>query len=374
MAKRRQPTKYTGVFFKMVQRVGGKGEEKAFYAVYKQNGKVIETLVGYEFRNDMTAARAARIRGELIEGKRQTAAEQRRESERNPSLSILWEHYSVERLTNRDTLVTDRGNMKHIPSALAGKKPADFTTRDLEKLKKDLFAKGLSDQTVRHVLGLIRRVIRWGKRQGLCTMPEDLIFDLPRVDNCKTEFLTADQLKALLDALNQDHDQQTAAIVRLALATGIRRSALFALEWGDIDFERGMVTLRGESAKSGRTATIPLSGAAMEILREVRENPFRTNSPLIFPSARTGGQRTTLGKGFSDRIKKAAELPQDFRLLHGLRHTFASLLASSGKVDMYTLQKLMTHESAAMTQRYAHLRDEALRQAAGVVDGIFKIY
>jgi integrase len=40
------------------------------------------------------------------------------------------------------------------------------------------------------------------------------------------------------------------------------------------------------------------------------------------------------------------------------------MLASSGQVDMYTLQKLLTHKSPQMTQRYAHLRDDALRRAA----------
>ncbi|HQC19863.1 MAG TPA: tyrosine-type recombinase/integrase, partial [Smithella sp.] len=61
---------------------------------------------------------------------------------------------------------------------------------------------------------------------------------------------------------------------------------------------------------------------------------------------------------------EAAGLPADFRPLHGLRHTYASMLASSGKVDLYTLQKLLTHKSPVMTQRYAHLRDEALRNAS----------
>ena len=42
------------------------------------------------------------------------------------------------------------------------------------------------------------------------------------------------------------------------------------------------------------------------------------------------------------------------------------MLASSGQVDLYTLQKLLTHKSAAMTQRYAHLRDDALRQASNL--------
>ena len=70
------------------------------------------------------------------------------------------------------------------------------------------------------------------------------------------------------------------------------------------------------------------------------------------------------------RVKKKAGLPEDFRPLHGLRHNFASRLASSGQVYMYTLQKLLTHESPQMTQRYAHLRDEALRRAASLADSL----
>ena len=58
--------------------------------------------------------------------------------------------------------------------------------------------------------------------------------------------------------------------------------------------------------------------------------------------------------------------------MHGLRHTFASLLASSGKVDLLTLQKLLTHGSPQMTQRYAHLHDEALKKASSVIDELVK--
>lgn len=63
-------------------------------------------------------------------------------------------------------------------------------------------------------------------------------------------------------------------------------------------------------------------------------------------------------------------MPDDFRPLHGLRHVYASMLASSGQVDMYTLQKLLTHKSPLMTQRYAHLRDESLKRASNLAGSI----
>jgi len=78
-----------------------------------------------------------------------------------------------------------------------------------------------------------------------------------------------------------------------------------------------------------------------------------------------GKQRRTIQHPLR-RIRERAGLPKDFRPMHGLRHVFASMLASSGQVDMYTLQKLLTHKSPIMTQRYAHLRDEALKRASSV--------
>jgi len=48
------------------------------------------------------------------------------------------------------------------------------------------------------------------------------------------------------------------------------------------------------------------------------------------------------------------------------------MLASSGKVDLYTLQKLLTHKSPVMTQRYAHLRDEALKNASTLAGQIIE--
>ncbi|GAB6113134.1 hypothetical protein JCM14713_28920 [Desulfomicrobium salsuginis] len=72
-------------------------------------------------------------------------------------------------------------------------------------------------------------------------------------------------------------------------------------------------------------------------------------------------------------ILKWAGLPKDFRPFHGLRHVYASILASSGEVDMYTLQKLLTHKSSEMTQRYAHLRDETLQKASSIITKNFQI-
>ena len=62
--------------------------------------------------------------------------------------------------------------------------------------------------------------------------------------------------------------------------------------------------------------------------------------------------------------------PTEGFMPHDLRHTFASYLASSGEVDIYTLQNLLGHETIAMTQRYSHLMDGRLRDAVEVADRV----
>ena len=177
------------------------------------------------------------------------------------------------------------------------------------------------------------------------------------MNNLKTEDFTPEQLAALMEAINQEHDYQAANLMRLALCTGMRKGEMLRLQWDDIDSDRGFIHLR--DPKGGKDQTIPLNQTARQLLEG---HPRDNDSPFVFPG-RGGKQRTEIRRPI-ERIRKAAGLPPDFRPLHGLRHTYASMLASSGQVDLYTLQKLLTHKTPAMTMRYAHLRDETLRRAS----------
>ena len=74
---KRFKTKYPGIFYREAERIGGPGTEKIYYALFKKDGKFIEAKCGRQYVDDMTPAKAARIRAELIEGKRFTPKEQR---------------------------------------------------------------------------------------------------------------------------------------------------------------------------------------------------------------------------------------------------------------------------------------------------------
>ena len=151
----------------------------------------------------------------------------------------------------------------------------------------------------------------------------------------------------------------------LALFTGMRRGEMFKLKWNDIDFQRGFIFIK--NPKGGVSQKIPLNEQARQVLEnhpkiEITRNNKKEIAENVFVTSK-GNAFVDIGRRVNP-IKEAAGIPADFRTLHGLRHSFASMLASSGKVDLYTIQKLLTHKSPVMTQRYAHLRDEALRNAS----------
>ena len=366
---KRFKTEYPGVFYREADRVGGKGTEKIFYIIFKKEGKLCEEKVGRQYADDMTASKAARVRADRIEGRRESRKEIREavkaakdEEARKWTLTKLWEGYEENRPESK-TLKVDKGRFeKHIKPTLGDKEPHEIILLDVQRLTINL-TKKLKPQTVRHVLGLMKRIIRFGAKHQYC---RELPFpmDPVKVDNRTTEDLTPNQLKSLLQAIDESTDIEAANIMRMALFTGMRRGELFKLEWNDIDFDRGFITI-GHDPKGGVSQKIPLNDQARAVLKS---HPATAVNVFV----RCDGKPFTDIHARVNAIKAAAGIGADFRALHGLRHSYASMLASSGQVDMYVLQKLLTHKSPIMTQRYAHLRDDTLRKASTLAGKIIE--
>lgn len=362
---KRFPTSYSGVYYRIVPRIGAPGEEKAFYAVYRRDNKWIETMVGRQFMNAMTPAKASQKRALLIDGKAETRqAKLKRETKEKdsranrPTIARLWELYLEGKSIKG--LATDKNRFeKHLAPHFADKIPAEIDPLSIDRLRMNM-GKTYAPATVANTLELLRRIINFGVNRGLCETPKFKI-RLPKVDNLQTEDLTQEQLQRLLRTLGETENQAVAQIMTLALFTGMRKGEILKLQWTDLDYERGFIMMR--DPKGGLGQLIPMNPQARELLQRLPQE-----SSYVFPG-RDGGQRVELRRA-ARKIIKEAGLPDCFRAMHGLRHAYASMLASSGQVDIYTLQKLMTHKSASMTARYAHLTDMALQRAAGVAGDI----
>ena len=144
----------------------------------------------------------------------------------------------------------------------------------------------------------------------------------------------------------------------LLLLTGARRNEVSHAKWDYVDWERR--TLLVPISKTGRPRVIALNGRAMALLRAI---PKLDDNPYIFPSPITGRPCPSLHFPWT-RIKDRAGL--DGVRLHDLRHSFASFLVNEG-VSLYVVQGLLGHTQPRTTQRYAHLAQHTLNNAAEVV-------
>jgi integrase len=363
--KKRFKTKYPGIHY-IESTVGQTGEpERIFYIMYRKDGKLIEEKAGRQFQDDMTPARASGIRAQRMQGREKTKEESRvaDQTEKQAkaerwTISRLWVEY---KRMNPSVKAIGRDENRfscYLRKTLGEKEPINLAPMDVDRIRVGL-QKTLRPATVRNVLELLRRIINFGVKKQLC-QGINFRMQMPVVHNIKTEDLSPDQLGKLLDEIAQELDIQAANLMRMALYSGMRRGELFKLQWTHVDFDREIINII--DPKGGPSQKIPLNQAA----RNVLENHPRIDE-YVFPGPK--GQRVDTPQAV-EKIKKRAGLPKDFRPMHGLRHVYASMLASSGQVDMYTLQKLLTHKSPVMTQRYAHLRDDTMRKASNLAGDI----
>jgi integrase len=289
-----------------------------------------------------------------------------------PVLSDIFNEYLSWAKVNKKSWKEDQDRwMYHVEPQLGNMRMDKVTPRDIEAVLDKMRGsdnrrgKPYAPQTVKHVLILQKRVFNWAIRRDLYTgLNPCLKVRPPKFDNRVNNPLSKKELTRLLSVLESWGNQRGSLLVKFALYTGKRRGEIIALKWKDIDLENRLMTFHGMTTKSGKGQTLPIGQKAYEILLSAKD--LQLNDTVF--SSRTGPYSRNGFNSIWRRIRKQAGISIRF---HDLRHTFASYLASSGKVDIYVLKELLGHSSIEMTQRYAHLINGALQRAACVADDVF---
>jgi integrase len=174
----------------------------------------------------------------------------------------------------------------------------------------------------------------------------------PRESQGRVRFLSDDERKALLDACRTSTNKDLYVAVVLSLTTGARQSEIMTLRWGQIDFNRKVITLH--PTKNGERRAIPLVGKAFTLLQERSKVRSLADDRLFPPKPRAKKAVSIDLNAPWVAARKAAGL-SDFHW-HDLRHTAASYLAMSG-VSLVEIAKVLGHRTLAMVARYSHLAD-----------------
>jgi len=383
-----------GVFF--IESAAHSSSGKAIRTFYVR-GKVQSTgqaffekaeRPGHRVKNEKDADR---IRTMLIEGTLQPNKE-RREKEAAAAkdkaskwtFDKLWEAWKAdpENKGKRGTTKADQKYttwLKHVspeewdnltaqntpkPNERIGKmEPRHVAPTDIDRLRLSL-AKGHSKATTISVLGLIRRIERYGASSGRCP---GLQFPIilkgkklgrdPEVKRAPNE----DEVAKYVETCKSWPDPQAGRFQLLIVYTGMRRGSARNLKWEDIDLDNATAVLR--DSKTG-DVPIVLSNDAVALLRS---HPATEGNPYVFTGSEPDGRRSQRQIDREPaKIRDAAGLPKDFDPCHCFRRRLATRVEEAHGIA--TAMKVGGWKSPAMVINYTATTRSVLREAANLLN------
>lgn len=307
-----------------------------------------------------------------------------------------WLDSQVSLLRPRTHALYKANLTRHVLPRLGRRQLAAVTIDDIAALVAELTRAGLSPFTIKGILTPLGRMYAHAIRRGI--VPANPVAGLdrserPRGGRREQRILSRDEIALLLAKAPKAYR----TLIAVAIFTGLRQGELLGLRWCDVDFDEGVVRVRGQLGRDGVWSPFAKTDAGLRdvvlmpalgrLLRGRRASAFATGharpEDFVFASSVGSGlhYRNVARRGL-DPAMRDAQLDGDGRprlRWHDLRHTMASLLIAQGHNVVYVSRQL-GHSSPSVTlDVYAHLFDsaehaertrDALEAAfAGVVEG-----
>ena len=211
---------------------------------------------------------------------------------------------------------------------------SDVNADNVAKLLDVLKANGLNAQTINRYIAHLKGLVHWCQKRG--RLGNDPLISIQKLQETPRQRvgLNREQVHRLLAVAPPDR----ALVYQFAVLTGLRRSELRALVWGDIHLEEAVpfIQLRAEATKNRRADQLPLHADLAASLKS--QVPKSEQQPIF--------SRIPDMKAFRVDLAKA-ELDETIDF-HCLRHTYCQLLVRAG-VSLKVAQQLMRHSDPRLT-------------------------
>lgn len=367
-------TKFRGVYqLESAEKKFDGKPDLCFYITYKQpSGKKVWEKIGWRSEK-ITAAYAFDLRTDRTQkmrlGESVTTVQENKKS--GMTFGDAWAIFDKKWLPNLKKPDTERRFYTlYLKPALENKPLKLITPLELEDLKTSLLAKGLAPASIRLIMGNIRRVYNKLTEWDLYTGPKPMDrVKLPKADNARDRFLTADEAHTLLAAVKK-RSQLWHDVSLTSLHTGMRLSEVLGLRPQDVNLKNRLLHPDGKTGKR----SIPMNDILFETLERVVTEC--TESPFLFPS-RKGTQlppesaTNSFARAVVDAKLNPINVDRRHKVVfHTLRHTYCSWLAMEG-VPLYVIGEMVGHSSTEMTKRYSHLCPDKKSQTVNLVQNIF---
>ena len=241
-------------------------------------------------------------------------------------------------------------------------------------IRTEQFGKGLSDSMVRGLHAACRSALEKAVQEELIRTNPAVGCKLPPKRGREMQVLGREELQRFLI---QAQAEGYFELFLLDLCTGLRRGELLALQWDDLDFKTGALTVNKQvyEVKGQLQVSVPKTRASIRrlvlppgVVEVLRQYQKTVDSRWMFPSPVKEDMPMTPG-AVRRRLQIILERAGCKRIrFHDLRHTFATLSLESG-MDVKTLSAMLGHVSAVTTlDIYTHITGDMQRAAAASID------
>lgn len=282
----------------------------------------------------------------------------------------------------------------HIIPALGKVQLNKITTRDIQRLLNEKLTAGrvtgggLSPKTIKYIHVTIQAALKQAVRERLITVNPAEAVELPKDNPREMQTLSREQIGKLLDTARGGPFYM---VLLLDLSTGLRRGELLGLQWQDIDFSKGTLTVKRQltlgrggiklsepKSKAGKR-TITLPGEILQALKEHKRQQNETrllmgeayqNKDFVFATAEGDPISIHSLRHCFNKLLKEADLPEV--RFHDLRHSYATLALGAG-ISPKVIQQILGHSQITVTlDTYAHVTREMQQEAADKMGDILK--
>ena len=273
-----------------------------------------------------------------------------------PTLQAVRDDYLASvKLRRSPGLYSNRvKHLEHLMETFGRTRLDRIEPRAMERFAKAKLDDGYEPGSVNQFLVALSNVFRWAKENGLAKeLAPVKLLERPDASLTDVEHLEQNQLDELVSRTSG----MLQRMIVVAAYTGVRAGELISLQWPDVDFAKGRITVRrnfykghDRPPKGKRARNIPLCATARSALLAQRHDI----APQVF--CHEDGER--LNYDHIRRLGEAADTPG----WHALRHTFGTLLSTRG-VPLKAIQEWMGHADIKTTMvyaRYSPVLDEAI--------------
>jgi integrase len=275
---------------------------------------------------------------------------------------------------------------QYIIPHLGKQKLRDLKSEHIQKMYNDMVQQGRGNRTIQLTHSILHRALEQACKQGsVFRNPDDATIP-PKPRQKEMQFLDEEQVQRFLITAQAMNDRFY-ALYYLAIASGMRLGEILALQWDDLDLERGTLKVQRQltKCKNGFRFTVPktkagirqidLGNSTVDVLKahlrmQQAEKVIAGDSwedyNLVFPSmVGTPMNRSNLHKKYKSILKNSG-LP--LIRFHDLRHTAASLMLNNG-IPVIIVSKRLGHAQPSITlDVYGHLIPSKQQEVAILMD------